>query len=165
MIDTDGFRLNVGIILSNDRGQVLWARRCGQEAWQFPQGGIKFNETPKQALFRELYEELGLEDHAVNVVGCTQGWLRYRLPKNLIRHDRKPVCIGQKQIWYLLNLVGDESQICLDRFDTPEFDYWQWVDYWTPLHQVVSFKRGVYQRALTELAPLVLTKITGIKDI
>lgn len=163
MIDANGFRANVGIILSNARGQVLWARRCGQEAWQFPQGGIKFHESPRQALFRELYEELGLQPRHVRVMGCTQGWLRYRLPKNLVRHDRKPVCIGQKQIWYLLNLVGEEHHIKLDVFEAPEFDDWQWVDYWTPLHQVVAFKRGVYQRALTELAPLVLAQITDFE--
>ncbi|MDH4274889.1 MAG: RNA pyrophosphohydrolase [Gammaproteobacteria bacterium] len=164
MIDADGFRLNVGIILSNAHGQVLWARRCGQEAWQFPQGGIKLNETPRQALFRELHEELGLTSRHVRIMGCTQGWLRYRLPKNLIRHDRKPVCIGQKQVWFLLNFVGEEHHIQLDRYATPEFDHWQWVDYWTPLHQVVAFKRGVYQRALTELAPLVLARLTGMEQ-
>jgi len=60
VIDSDGFRPNVGIVIANDCGQVLWARRVGQSAWQFPQGGINDGETPEQALYRELYEEVGL---------------------------------------------------------------------------------------------------------
>ena len=104
VIDTDGFRLNVGIILSNKEGKLFWARRIGQNAWQFPQGGIKQYETPEEALYRELMEEVGLCEYHVNVIGCTKEWLRYRLPKRLIRQDIAPICIGQKQLWYLLRL-------------------------------------------------------------
>ena len=85
MIDSDGFRPNVGIILSSKDGKVFLGRRIGQNAWQFPQGGIKRDETPEQAMFRELEEEVGLHPHHVDVVGCTNGWLRYRLPKRYIR--------------------------------------------------------------------------------
>ncbi len=105
MIDEDGFRPNVGIILANAQGQVLWARRVGQDAWQFPQGGIAENETPEQALFRELHEEIGLKQEHVRIVSCTQGWLRYRLPKRFLRYRSKPLCIGQKQKWFLLMLT------------------------------------------------------------
>ena len=86
-------------------------------------------------------------------MACTRGWLRYRLPKRFIRRGQDPVCIGQKQKWYLLRLVADESAIRLDRNAKPEFDHWQWVSYWYPLGQVVYFKRDVYRRALRELAP------------
>ena len=65
MIDTDGYRANVGIVLCNAAGQVMWARRIGQDAWQFPQGGIGANENPRDAMYRELWEETGLE--AANV--------------------------------------------------------------------------------------------------
>ena len=94
MIDEDGFRPNVGIILANPSGQVLWARRVGQDAWQFPQGGIKKDESPESAMFRELKEETGLESHHVEIVGSTDDWLKYWLPKRFIRYNTEPLCIG-----------------------------------------------------------------------
>ena len=153
MIDSDGFRANVGIILSNPEGKVFWARRSGQNAWQFPQGGIREDESPTDAMFRELYEETGLSTEHVDVVGKTRGWLRYRIPKHLIRHRSKPLCIGQKQIWFCLRLTGSESDFNLMHSEKPEFDRWRWVSYWYPLNQVIYFKRDVYRRALCELAP------------
>ena len=156
MIDSDGFRPNVGIILANSEGQLLWARRVGgQDAWQFPQGGIKSDEEPEAALYRELEEEIGLNRDDVEILGVTRGWLRYRLPKKLVRSKKSPVCIGQKQKWFLLRLISDEQNISLTQEDMPpEFDDWSWVSYWYPLSKVVSFKRDVYRRALKELAPL-----------
>ena len=153
MIDSDGFRPNVGIMLANNRGQLLWARRVGgRDAWQFPQGGIKKGESPREALYRELREEVGLEPEAVEVLGTTRGWLRYRLPERFVRKDQKPVCIGQKQKWFLLRLLEEDSAVRLDMADKPEFDHWQWVSYWYPLGQVIPFKREVYRRAMKELA-------------
>jgi len=133
----------------------LWARRIHQDAWQFPQGGIRAKETPEQAMYRELNEEIGLQPDHVDVLGATRGWLRYRLPERYVRRHQKPVCIGQKQVWYMLRLVGEERFVRLDLSDTPEFDNWRWVDYWQPLQEVVPFKRTVYKKALNELAPLV----------
>ena len=155
MIDADGYRPNVGIIVSNLSGRVFWARRIGQDAWQFPQGGIREHESPEEAMYRELYEEVGLYATDVAIIGHTRGWLRYRLPHKLVRHGCKPLCIGQKQVWYMLRLVSDESCVRLDRSDKPEFDCWRWVNYWYPLREIVPFKRRVYQRALCELAPLL----------
>ncbi len=153
VIDADGFRPNVGIIIANRQGQLLWARRVGQNAWQFPQGGIKANETPHQALYRELEEEIGLTAADVEMLACTRGWLRYRLPRRMIRTHSRPVCIGQKQKWFLLKIRCQDSRVCVDTTAKPEFDGWRWVSYWYPLGQVVSFKREVYRRALRELAP------------
>ena len=153
MIDSEGFRANVGIMLANAQGDLLWARRVGQDAWQFPQGGIQDGESPQQALFRELKEEIGLSEQDVEVIACTRGWLRYRLPQGLLRRDSKPLCIGQKQKWFLLRILADEKDIRFDNDEKPEFDSWRWVSYWYPLGQVIPFKREVYRRALKELAP------------
>lgn len=155
MIDNDGYRLNVGIILSNDDGKVFWARRLGQNAWQFPQGGIDRSESPEEAMFRELGEETGLNPQDVKVLGCTKEWLKYRLPKRYVRRNQQPVCVGQKQIWYMLRMVGSESAVNLSLNAKPEFDSWCWVDYWEPTRKVIFFKRKVYKRALTELEPLL----------
>lgn len=154
MIDADGFRPNVGIMLANARGEVLWARRIGQNGWQFPQGGINEAESPEEALFRELHEEVGLQPDHVEVLACTRGWLRYRLPDRLVRRkETGPICIGQKQKWFLLRMLADDATVRMDLGDKAEFDHWRWVSYWYPLGQVVSFKREVYRRAMKELAP------------
>lgn len=155
MIDREGYRHNVGIILVNPRGKLFWARRIGEDSWQFPQGGIRADETPEEALFRELAEEVGLRPEDVEVVGWTQDWLRYRLPKRFVHQRRKPVCIGQKQRWFLLKLISHEERVRLDTSAKPEFDHWCWVDHEAPVNEVVSFKRNVYQRALDELIPLI----------
>lgn len=155
VIDSGGYRLNVGIILTRPDGLLLWARRIHQDAWQFPQGGIREQETPEQAMYRELEEEVGLEARHVTILGSTRGWLRYRLPERFVRRHQKPVCIGQKQVWFMLRLVGEERFVRLDLSEKPEFDNWRWVDYWQPLKEVVSFKRTVYRKALNELAPLI----------
>jgi len=140
-------------MLANEHGQLLWARRVGgRDAWQFPQGGISAGESPLQALYRELYEEVGLSPEAVEVLGSTKGWLRYRLPTQFVRASQKPRCIGQKQKWFLLRLLEDDAAVQLNLNEKPEFDHWQWVSYWYPLNQVISFKREVYRRAMKELA-------------
>ena len=153
MIDAEGFRPNVGMVLANGQGQVLWARRAGQNAWQFPQGGIQQGESPEQALYRELEEEIGLQPAHVRVVGATRGWLRYRLPQRLVRRNSNgPVCIGQKQKWFLLEFLGADDDVNLGGDPAkPEFDAWDWVSYWYPVNQVVTFKRDVYRRAMKEL--------------
>lgn len=152
MIDFDGYRPNVGIVICNGKGQVLWARRYKQNSWQFPQGGINDNETPEQAMYRELYEEVGLSRKDVKILYISKHWLRYKLPKRLLRYDSKPICIGQKQRWFLLQLVGDEKNINMQASKTPEFDGWRWVSFWYPVRQVVSFKRDVYRKAMKEFA-------------
>ena len=145
----------MGIILSNREGRVLWARRLGQSSWQFPQGGIKRDETAEQALYRELREEVGLAPEDVEIIGCTQNWLRYKLPRRFIRFHSRPLCIGQKQRWFVLRLLADDAAVRLDLSDQPEFEEWRWVDYWQPLKEIVFFKRRVYERALKELEPLL----------
>lgn len=154
VIDAEGFRANVGIILCHADGKLFWARRVGGRAgWQFPQGGMQPGETPEQALYRELAEEVGLGPEQVQVLAESRDWLSYRLPPRYQRHDSQPVCIGQKQRWFLLRSCDDEPQVCFDTSSTPEFDDWRWVDYWHPLDEVIFFKRRVYREVLTEFAP------------
>ncbi|MFO1494081.1 MAG: RNA pyrophosphohydrolase [Lysobacterales bacterium] len=152
MIDPDGYRPNVGIVLMHDDGRVFWARRVRRDGWQFPQGGMNSDETPEEAMYRELSEETGLAPQHVEVLAATPGWLRYRLPRHCVRTNVRPVCIGQKQVWFLLRLTADECNVRLDSSEHPEFDLWRWVDFWYPLDHVVAFKRAVYERALRHLS-------------
>jgi putative (di)nucleoside polyphosphate hydrolase len=146
-IDPDGFRANVGIVLMRAQHELFLGGRIGGRGWQFPQGGVRRGENVEDALYRELYEEVGLERGDVQMLGSTRGWLRYRLPKQNVR-DR---CIGQKQRWFLLQFQAEETKLRFDASGTPEFDRWRWVDYWTPVREVVYFKRRVYIKALHEL--------------
>jgi putative (di)nucleoside polyphosphate hydrolase len=159
VIDTEGFRANVGIIICNKSGQVFWARRYGQHSWQFPQGGIDKGETAEEAMFRELNEEVGLTQKDVKIEAVSRNWLRYKLPKRLVRKGTDPVCIGQKQKWFLLSLTCNESAVDLTAFGHPEFDDWRWVSYWYPIRNVVSFKRDVYRRAMKEFVTVVMPSI------
>ena len=164
VIDPDGYRPNVGIVLMHPDGRVFWARRVRRDGWQFPQGGMNTDETPLEAMYRELEEETGLRPEHVAVLGVTPGWLRYRLPPRAIRRHERLVCIGQKQVWFLLQFTGEEADLRLDQTDHPEFDQWRWVDFWYPAEHVVLFKRGVYCSALRHLAPFA-RQIAGAQAI
>lgn len=164
MLDSDGYRLNVGIVIANGQGDVLWAHRTRQGGWQFPQGGMQDRETPRQAMYRELQEEVGLQPGDIEVWGVTRGWLRYRLPDKMVRNDvDKKTCIGQKQKWFLLKLKADDSAVRLDATRKPEFDEWRWVSYWYPVNQIIEFKRWVYQRMLKELSAPHVEKIRRLQ--
>lgn len=155
MLDREGFRPNVGIVLLNARNEVFWGKRLREHSWQFPQGGIKFGETPVQAMYRELHEEVGLKPEHVKVIGRTRDWLRYEVPDRFIRREIRGHYRGQKQIWFLLRMVGRDCDICLRATNHPEFDAWRWNSYWVPLDAVIEFKRDVYHLALTELSRFV----------
>jgi putative (di)nucleoside polyphosphate hydrolase len=158
MIDEHGYRPNVAIVLCNETDKVFWARRCGgSNGWQFPQGGMHEHETPEQAMFRELREEIGLLPDHVCVVGRTRDWLRYDIPDTFRRRNHGAVEFrGQKQIWFLLRLVGGcDGHVQLDLTHKPEFDDWRWEEYWRTIDEIVDFKRDVYRRALAELEPLL----------
>ena len=152
MIDRDGYRPNVGIIICNCKNEVFWGKRIREHSWQFPQGGINPGETPERAMYRELHEEVGLNQQHVKILGRTRDWLRYDVPGQWIRRDWRGNYRGQKQIWYLLRLVGRDCDVHLRATEKPEFDAWRWNEYWIPLDTVVEFKREVYQLALSELA-------------
>ena len=150
-IDENGFRANVGIIIMDGANQVMIAGRRGKAGWQFPQGGVKQRESAEQAMYRELHEEVGLTPGDVEVAGVTRGWIRYTLPKKYLRKS-EPKCIGQKQRWFLLSLRSDPGKLSFNATPDPEFDRCRWVDYWTPVEEVIYFKRKVYIQALSELS-------------
>lgn len=152
VIDRAGYRLNVGIILVNNTNLVFWGKRHGHDAWQFPQGGLATGESATEAMYRELYEEVGLERQDVEFLGVTKRWLKYKLPKQYLRVGTTPLVIGQKQKWFLLRLTANEQKIRLDLSDSPEFDSWRWVNYEEPQHHVIFFKKQVYAQAMKELA-------------
>jgi putative (di)nucleoside polyphosphate hydrolase len=162
MLDKEGYRPNVGIVLVNARNEVFWGKRVNQHAWQFPQGGIKHGETPLQAMYRELEEEIGLQGEHVRLLGRTRDWLRYEVPEKWMRRPKagngegcvevgKSAYRGQKQIWFLLRMIGRDCDVRLRASGHPEFDAWRWHDYWVPLEAVIDFKRDVYRQALIEL--------------
>jgi putative (di)nucleoside polyphosphate hydrolase len=155
MIDRDGYRPNVGIIILSQRNEVFWGKRVNQHAWQFPQGGIKYGESPERAMFRELNEEVGLAPQHVRILGRTRGWLRYDVPDQWIKRDWRGNYRGQKQIWYLLRFMARDCDVQLRASERPEFDAWRWNEYWVPLESVIEFKRDVYRRALSELSRYV----------
>ena len=154
MIDAEGYRANIAIVILNDKGQVFWCRRIGQDAWQFPQGGMSQGETPEESMYRELQEETGLLPHHVDILGHTRDWLRYDLPEHLVRRNSEPICVGQKQIWYLLRFRGMERDVDLQQSGHAEFDDWCWHDYWKTADQVIDFKKDVYRKALKELSTM-----------
>jgi len=155
MIDSDGFRPNVAMVIMNNDSQVFWAQRSNNDGWQFPQGGMNTDETPVEAMYRELHEETGLAEKHVQLLGATPGWLRYQLPRRFQRSQCKPLCIGQKQVWFLLKLHDDNVQFDFKTTGEPEFRDFRWVDFWYPADNVIRFKRRVYRQALTLLEPMM----------
>jgi putative (di)nucleoside polyphosphate hydrolase len=164
MLDEHGYRPNVGIILINAKRQVFWGKRVREHSWQFPQGGIKSGEDPEQAMYRELEEETGLKPHHVEVIGRTQDWLHYDVPDRWVRREWRGHYRGQKQIWFLLRMLGQDSDVTLKcDFEKPEFDAWRWNDFWVPLESVIEFKRNVYKSALDELSRYVFSEDELVK--
>ena len=141
MRDKNNYRLNVGIVVANRDNRLLWCRRKELDGWQFPQGGIKQNETPEAALWRELAEETGLSPQHTQLLGAMQRWLYYDFPETVQLGYR-----GQKQRWFLLRLIAAES--CIDLQHSDEFSQWCWVDGQQALSEVVAFKREVYRAVL-----------------
>ncbi len=144
------YRPNVGAVLFNAAGQVLVARRAdlpNAEApaggWQLPQGGIDEGENPREAVLRELAEEIGTD--RAEVVGEHADWLTYDLPDELIGVALHGKYRGQRQRWFALRFLGDDSDIRLDRDPHPEFDAWLWAPLADLPSLAVPFKRPIYE--------------------
>ena len=165
MLDENGYRYNIGIIIINDRKQVFWAKRNGKDAWQFPQGGIKKGESIERAMYRELKEETGIGNADVEILGRTKTWHYYDVPKNFIKKENRSFYKGQRQIWFLLRFNGLDTNISFPQSRDSEFDAWKWIDFSEAPNMVIQFKKHVYCAALLELAPIVFesSKLEDIK--
>ena len=153
MLDREGFRPNVGIILVNARNEVFWGKRIREHSWQFPQGGIKRGESPEEAMYRELHEEVGLQPEHVRILGRTKGWLRYEVPTHWIKREWRGSYKGQKQIWFLLRLVGRDNDVSLRATAKPEFDAWRWARLDETPELIIPFKQDVYRQVVKHFAP------------
>ena len=149
-----GYRPCVGVVLSNGRGEIFAGQRLDfvSDAWQMPQGGIDKGEAPEAAALRELAEETGLPSDAVAIIRQTHDWVTYDLPDELIPKLWGGRFRGQKQLWYLMELQGDERLIDI-KTDIPEFSRWQWMGPEALLASIVPFKRAVYAQVLADFAP------------
>src|SRR5260221_11276736 len=153
MIDRDGYRPNVAIVLVNGRNQVFWGKRVKEHAWQFPQGGIKVGETPEQAMFRELQEETGLLPQHVKILGRTRDWLHYNVPTHWVKREWRGTYKAQQQIWFLLRLVVAVCGMSLLACGPPGGDAWRWHDYWAPLEAVIEVKLDIRRIGHEDLGP------------
>jgi putative (di)nucleoside polyphosphate hydrolase len=153
MTSRDGlpYRPCVGVMLVNAQGKVWMGRRndqaLGSDAWQMPQGGVDAGEDPRPAALRELEEEAGLAADKVEVLGETDGWLRYTFPEWLELKWRKNWA-GQEQKWFLALLRGTDADIDVAGVAHPEFDAWKWVDLDEVCPMIVAFKRPVYEQVV-----------------
>lgn len=145
----DGYRLGVGIMLLNSRGNIFVGQRIdvNEEAWQMPQGGVEEGETPREAALRELQEELGTSK--AEIIAETKTWFRYELPTELLEGSRHGQWRGQQQKWFLMLFRGQDSDINVATH-APEFSQWQWVTTDRLIELIVPFKRQLYLRVLQE---------------
>ena len=152
-MDKKNYRKGVGIVVVNSTGQFFLGKRIGAEAWQFPQGGIDGDESPEEALYRELHEETGLIKEKVEVLGRSKRWLVYHIPHVFQRSNKKFEGVMQK--WFILKLVGDNSDIDLNKTGDAEFDAWKWADKNTAIKSVIKFKKAVYESILKEFSEIL----------
>ena len=147
------YRPCVGIMLINDHGLVFVAQRIDQvvEAWQMPQGGIDKSEEPQESVMRELEEEIGTG--SAEIMACTEDWLSYDLPENLVGKVWKGKYRGQKQLWYAMRFTGRDEDIDINT-KHPEFTRWKWVEFETISKLIVSFKREIYQEIIARFRHL-----------
>ena len=145
-----GYRSAVGVMLLNPAGQVFVARRIDMpmmRAWQMPQGGIDPGETPQQAAFRELREEIGTDK--AEILGESQVWLKYDLPVEFASGVWGGRYRGQRQKWFAMRFTGKDADIDLTT-DHPEFDAWKWIRPERLPEMIVPFKRQLYVDILAE---------------
>jgi putative (di)nucleoside polyphosphate hydrolase len=143
------YRANVGVMVLNKSGDVFVAQRLKHyaNAWQMPQGGIDPGEAPAEAALRELEEETGINSSKVVILSETQNWISYELPANLIPKIWNGQYRGQKQKWFLMRFLGEDTDIDIET-EEPEFSAWKWIAPSALPDAIVPFKRDVYVAVL-----------------
>jgi putative (di)nucleoside polyphosphate hydrolase len=153
------YRRGVGALLFNDHGLVFVARRLDTlDAWQLPQGGIHKGETSRQAVLRELVEEIGTD--RAEVLARSKRWLRYDLPQELASKVWNGKYRGQEQRWFALRFTGSDADIDLAAHGKPEFDAWRWNAFEDLPSLAVGFKRALYQDLVEEFRSVLSSLAT-----
>ena len=150
MKDKLPMRQGVGIIVLNEKNQVFVGKRKDNpvDKWQMPQCGIDQNETPLNAMKRELAEETSIKN--IKILKEIENWLEYELPPNLLGKIWKGKFRGQKQKWFIVKFLGQDSEINLNT-KHQEFIEWKWINYNSLPEVIVNFKREVYKKLKLEI--------------
>jgi len=152
--DTMTYRQSIGFMMFDARKRVFLGKRCWPKdslyRFQMPQGGIEPGETPEQALWREMYEEIGLTPDKAEIVAESKEWLIYDLPQNM-----RTSIDGNKQKWFLVYFKGESKDFVFTNEKHPEFCGVRWVQPKKVPYLVIPFKRKVYHQVLNEFKPLM----------
>ena len=151
---TNQYRKCVGMMILNDLNQILVGRRIDHPSgyWQMPQGGIDQNENPKEAVWREMMEEIGT--NKAELIHISNQWLKYNIPKEtLMTLPWGNKFIGQIQKWFVFRFKGNNNDINVGT-ENPEFSEWKWISYKLLVENIVPFKRDIYSKIITEFEDL-----------
>ena len=151
MLNKLPMRQGVGVIVLNQNNEDFVGKRKDNpiDKWQMPQGGIDKNESPYNAMRRELFEETSIT--SIEVLKEIEKWLEYELPPNLLGKIWKGKFRGQKQKWFIVKFIGNDNEINLNT-KHPEFIEWRWIDYRSLPNVIVDFKKKVYESLKVELS-------------
>jgi putative (di)nucleoside polyphosphate hydrolase len=145
------YRIGVGAMVINSQKKIFVGKRIdnNSNSWQMPQGGIDSGEDEDVAVFRELYEETGIDKNSVKIIKKSSQYFYYNLPYNLQKKFWGGKYLGQKQRWYILKFEADDSVININ-LESPEFCEWQWVEKHEIIDLIVNFKKQLYRDVLNE---------------
>ena len=147
-------RTGVGIAVLNSKNKVFVAKRKDSQfdKWQMPQGGVDSNEPLLQAMKRELLEETSIKN--IELLKEFDHWLEYELPESLVGKIWNGKYRGQKQKWFVVKFLGDDSEININT-KNPEFIEWKWIDIDFLPDSIVLFKKHIYEEVLVELKKII----------